>query len=131
MVISQLEERLGVQSGSLDKSKVKNIIKSLSSPTQKEEEPKKLEQEKKKKRKLEDDNNEEPWVLELGNLTRVSINQFKSFTLVDIRKYYLDKSTGEQKPTQKGISLKLTEWENLKKNFELIDKELELKKKGK
>ncbi|KAL7412110.1 transcriptional Coactivator p15-domain-containing protein [Mrakia frigida] len=43
--------------------------------------------------------------IELGGSKRVSISEYKGKTLVDIREYYTDKSTQEEKPGKKGISL--------------------------
>lgn len=36
---------------------------------------------------------------------------------VDIRRFYVDKSDGQQKPGKKGITLSLKQWEELKANF--------------
>jgi hypothetical protein len=65
----------------------------------------------------------------LGKLKRVSVSDFRGMTLIDIREYYLEKSSGEFKPGKKGIALTLDQWEHLKKNIERIDKLVETHKR--
>ncbi|CAL6104645.1 Transcriptional_coactivator p15 domain-containing protein [Hexamita inflata] len=49
------------------------------------------------------------------------VNQFNGQYYVDIRKYYEDKITGKQKPTSKGISLTIKQFEKLLNNMDKID----------
>jgi hypothetical protein len=44
----------------------------------------------------------------------VSVTTFKGIKYVDIREYYTDKSSGEEKPGKKGISLTIDQWNKLK-----------------
>jgi len=61
-------------------------------------------------------------VLDLGSNKRVTISTYgDGKPKVDMRGYYADKTTGEMKPTQKGISLSKEAWELLKKNIDKID----------
>lgn len=39
---------------------------------------------------------------------------FKGKTFVDIREYYTDKASGQEKPGKKGISLQMDDWNTLK-----------------
>ncbi|KAK0614243.1 transcriptional Coactivator p15-domain-containing protein [Immersiella caudata] len=50
---------------------------------------------------------------EIGGTRRVTISKFKGTTLVNIREYYTDKTTGEAKPGKKGISLSVEQFEGL------------------
>ncbi|KAJ7703166.1 transcriptional Coactivator p15-domain-containing protein, partial [Mycena rosella] len=45
--------------------------------------------------------------IDLGKNKRATVRRFKGTTLIDIREFYLDKASGEQKPGKKGISLGL------------------------
>eukprot|EP01118_Nematostelium_gracile_P013493 TRINITY_DN509_c0_g1_i2.p1 TRINITY_DN509_c0_g1~~TRINITY_DN509_c0_g1_i2.p1 ORF type:complete len:194 (-),score=53.68 TRINITY_DN509_c0_g1_i2:39-620(-) len=80
-----------------------------------------------KKAKAEDDGLEEnekgEFVLTLGSseYLRARISKFKNMTLIDIRKWYKDKASGEIKPGNKGISLTEQQWESLKENMNRID----------
>lgn len=61
-------------------------------------------------------------VFELGsNLFRITVSNFKGRAGVDIRKFYIDRDSGEVRPTQKGIWMKALEWEGLCKEFGKID----------
>lgn len=51
-------------------------------------------------------------IFDLGGHRKVSINQFKGSTLIDIREFYKDKS-GEMKPGKKGISLTVEQFDSL------------------
>lgn len=55
-----------------------------------------------------------------SELLRARVSKFKSMTLVDIRKYYKDKS-GEIKPGNKGVSLTPDQWNAVKANIDTID----------
>ncbi|KAL8645267.1 MAG: hypothetical protein Q9210_006806, partial [Variospora velana] len=49
----------------------------------------------------------------LSNNRRITISDFKGKTMVDIREYYEDKSTGEMMPGKKGISLPVAQFQSL------------------
>ncbi|KDQ21743.1 hypothetical protein BOTBODRAFT_26169 [Botryobasidium botryosum FD-172 SS1] len=58
----------------------------------------------------------------LGPKRRVTVREFKGKPLVDIREFYVDKGTGEEKPGNKGIALSIEQWELLKSSVApLID----------
>jgi len=46
---------------------------------------------------------------ELGRMRKITLNEFKGRTLVDIREYYTD-AGGDMKPGKKGISLSNEQW---------------------
>lgn len=48
----------------------------------------------------------DPNTVFLGGSKRIQVSKFKSFVLVDIRETYTDKTSGEERPGKKGISLK-------------------------
>ena len=50
-----------------------------------------------------------------GNRTRFILNPFKGNRLLDIRKYYRDKKTGDFRPTSKGINLNRDTFMELKR----------------
>ena len=78
----------------------------------KEEEKKKKVPEKKQKEESASSEDEKS-VWDLGRMRRVYVNEFKGNKLIHIREYYTDKSTGEEKPGKKGITLKPDEWKKL------------------
>lgn len=45
------------------------------------------------------------------------MSRFKSNTLVSLREYYNDASTGEAKPGKRGISLSIEQWGVLSKHL--------------
>jgi len=53
-------------------------------------------------------------------LKKVSVSKFKGQLLVNFREYYVDKSTGEEKPGSKGITLNRSQWEEFKKVVRLV-----------
>ena len=55
-----------------------------------------------------------------GKLKKVSVSKFKGQLLVNFREYYVDKSTGEEKPGSKGITLNRSQWEEFKKVVRLL-----------
>jgi len=62
------------------------------------------------------------YYLELGNqYSRLTVKKFKGTTYVDLRKFYADKSSGEMKPTGKGISLTLDQWNMVKSQISQVD----------
>ncbi|KAI8821712.1 transcriptional Coactivator p15-domain-containing protein [Fimicolochytrium jonesii] len=59
--------------------------------------------------------------LQLEGRKKLSISQFKGKTLIDIREYYLDKSSGSEKPGKKGIAIPIESWEIIKSKIGEID----------
>lgn len=53
-------------------------------------------------------------IYEIGSKKKVAVGSFKGMILVNIREYYTDKNTGEEKPGSKGIALTVEQWNNLK-----------------
>ena len=49
-----------------------------------------------------------------GNKRKVTVNEFKGKLLINIREFYDDKATGEEKPGSKGIALTVQQWNKLK-----------------
>jgi len=45
--------------------------------------------------------------VDIGKKKHVTVREFKGMQLVDIREFYTDKASGEDKPGKKGISLTL------------------------
>lgn len=60
-------------------------------------------------------------IFDLGKNKRVTVRQFRSMNLIDIREYYLDNTTGEMKPGKKGISLTEDLYDELLNNRLNID----------
>merc|ERR1711862_885503 len=54
-------------------------------------------------------------VWEIGARRKVRVSQFKGKLYVNIREYYIDKATGEEKPGNKGIALPIDQWDSLVK----------------
>jgi hypothetical protein len=48
-----------------------------------------------------------------GSKRKVTVSAFKGQTLINIREFYNDKTTGEEKPGNKGIALTLDQWKLL------------------
>ncbi|KAG8838128.1 Transcriptional coactivator [Serendipita sp. 400] len=61
--------------------------------------------------------------VELGGKSRrrLTIREFRGATLIDIREFYEDKSSGEMKPGKKGISLSVDEWRDLLRTSEAMN----------
>ena len=55
-----------------------------------------------------------------GGKRKVQVSEFKGRLLVNIREYYDDKVTGEEKPGSKGIALSLDQWKMLKDTVSII-----------
>lgn len=51
----------------------------------------------------------------------VSVDPLQSFILVDIREMYTNKTSGEELPGKKGISLRPEQWATLLKNADKIN----------
>lgn len=58
---------------------------------------------------------------ELSGKRRVTVRKFRSSVLIDIREYYEDKASGEERPGKKGISLTKEQYEKLKELLPEID----------
>lgn len=58
--------------------------------------------------------------IELADLSIITING-QGGDRIDMRKWYVDKADGEKKPTKKGVSLSVQQWEKLRQNFSKID----------
>lgn len=58
---------------------------------------------------------------ELSGKRRVTVRKFRSSVLIDIREYYEDKASGEERPGKKGISLTKEQYEKLKEMIPEID----------
>lgn len=63
---------------------------------------------------------------DLGGKKKCSVREFKGKTLVDLREYYEDKNTGEEKPGKKGISLSTEQWLALKDAADDIDEAVKM-----
>ena len=51
----------------------------------------------------------------------LKVREFKGKTYIDIREYYVDKSTMETKPGKKGISLNCEQYQKLKSVLSEVD----------
>merc|ERR1712110_995260 len=71
---------------------------------------------------LNDGSGEPSW--SLGNMKFAKVRQFKGKTYIDIREYYVDKSTMETKPGKKGISMNVEQYCKLKEILSEIDDNL-------
>ncbi|KAK7057166.1 PC4-domain-containing protein [Favolaschia claudopus] len=60
-------------------------------------------------------------VFDLGKNKRVTVKNFKGNTLIDIREFYVDKTSGDVKPGKKGVSLTPEQWQELKQFTKEID----------
>lgn len=58
---------------------------------------------------------------EISGKRRVTVRKFRSSVLIDIREYYEDKASGEDRPGKKGISLTKDQYEKLKELIPEID----------
>lgn len=63
---------------------------------------------------------EEP-TFEISGKRRVTVRKYRSSILIDIREYYEDKASGEDRPGKKGISLTRDQYEKLKELLPEID----------
>ena len=68
-----------------------------------------------------------PHIVGEFNGKSVQINEFKGKRYIDVRKYFVDKATGKDIPTKKGISIAMDELDEL---INLLSKVEELKAKG-
>lgn len=55
----------------------------------------------------------------------MTVSKFNNKNLVDIREFYIDKESGQQKPTRKGISLTEDVWMTLLENKDKIQQALD------
>merc|ERR1739846_106442 len=68
------------------------------------------------------ENGEPTWLV--GGMKFVKVREFKGKTYIDIREYYVDKSTMETKPGKKGISMNVEQYCKLKDILSEIDDKL-------
>ncbi|KAG9289108.1 hypothetical protein G9A89_022417 [Geosiphon pyriformis] len=59
----------------------------------------------------------------LNQKKRVTVRKFKNMVLVDFREYF-ESGDGSLKPTKKGISLQIDQWNKLKELVDDIDEEV-------
>ena len=58
---------------------------------------------------------------DLGNMKKVCVRDFKGKTYIDIREYYVDKSTMDTRPGKKGSSMNTLQYQKLKSIMDEID----------
>jgi len=58
------------------------------------------------------------------NVRKAAVREWKGHHSVDVREFYVDKSTGELKPSPKGLSLKPAEWAFLVQHMDTISDRL-------
>ena len=71
---------------------------------------------------LNDGSGEPSW--SLGNMKFAKVREWKGKMYVDIREFYVDKSSMETKPGKKGISLTVEQYQKLKEIISEIDSKL-------
>ena len=71
---------------------------------------------------LNDGSGEPSW--SLGNMKFAKVREWKGKMYVDIREFYVDKSSMETKPGKKGISLNVEQYQKLKEIISEIDSKL-------
>ena len=59
--------------------------------------------------------------LQLGPLKYLTVSKFKGSKFVNIRKYYLDKNSGEEKPGKEGLALTPDQFKVLLDNTDQIN----------
>ncbi len=62
---------------------------------------------------------------ELSTRRRITLRKFKSNILIDIREFYEDRSTGEELPGKKGISLTVEQFLKFKELIPMIEASIE------
>lgn len=70
-------------------------------------------------------------IIELDAKKRVTVKRFMGASLVDIREFYTDKESGEDKPGKKGILLSREVWDKLMDAREEIEATLDELEGGK
>lgn len=58
------------------------------------------------------------------NIVRVEISEFKDKKNINVRQWYKDKATGEYRPTQKGITLPVEKYQELKEAILALESEV-------
>ncbi|TRY78210.1 hypothetical protein TCAL_14442 [Tigriopus californicus] len=58
---------------------------------------------------------------ELGKMKKVKVREWRNQVFIDIREWYVDRSTMEEKPGKKGISLSAEQYQKFKTIIEEID----------
>eukprot|EP01016_Furgasonia_blochmanni_P018262 TRINITY_DN2079_c0_g1_i1.p1 TRINITY_DN2079_c0_g1~~TRINITY_DN2079_c0_g1_i1.p1 ORF type:complete len:167 (+),score=57.02 TRINITY_DN2079_c0_g1_i1:120-620(+) len=64
-------------------------------------------------------------IFEMGNKKRMSIRKFKGKLLIDFREFWQPDGEDDLKPTKKGVSLNIDQWEKLKKFIPKIDEAID------
>lgn len=76
-------------------------------------------------------NSSEDFSVELDKKKAVTVRKFNGTNLVDIREFYIDKSSGERKPGKKGIALTEESWAKLLELLQEINDALDTLNGGK
>jgi len=64
-------------------------------------------------------------VIELSNNRRASVEMYRNKPLVSVREYYQDKSSGEMKPSPRGLSMNEAQWSVFVENAAAVDAAVE------
>lgn len=65
--------------------------------------------------------------LAISDFKRATVSSFRGAMRVDLRGFYRHKESGEVRPTPKGISLSVSEWNTLKSHMDAIDRMIDAK----
>ncbi|KAJ1434644.1 transcriptional Coactivator p15-domain-containing protein [Ochromonadaceae sp. CCMP2298] len=63
-------------------------------------------------------------VYDLGGDKKARVSSYKGRVYIDIREYYIDKSSGKEMPGKKGITLGAEQWEAFKEVIPDLDVDL-------
>lgn len=63
-----------------------------------------------------------------GEIIRVEVSEFRGQQYLNLRVWYTDKNSGEYKPTQKGVAVRLDLYDQLKQA--VLDAEAEIRGAG-
>ncbi len=63
-----------------------------------------------------------------GEIIRVEVSEFRGQQYLNLRVWYTDKNSGEYKPTQKGVAVRLDLYDQLKQA--VLDAETEIRAAG-
>ncbi|KAJ3039849.1 hypothetical protein HDV00_011758 [Rhizophlyctis rosea] len=90
-----------------------------SDPEKDEDEP--VQKKAKTEQKSSKGADEGEFVVSLDGKKKLSVQKFKSMTLINIREFYIDKKDNTEKPGKKGIALSPEAWNAIKANVKAID----------
>ena len=62
-------------------------------------------------------------------MRKCTVGKWKGKLLVNLREYYTDKNTNEEKPGKAGIALTVEQWNTLKELVDEIDSEVKAQSK--